>query len=423
MKIKHLIQPVAVSVSLALFAMGCSDSSSSSAGSQFDDSNSGTQPPATGFNEQALVTHLTDNVITPHFESFEELAGELHTVVDSFCQSEQGFNLGSVTEQVRDQQKVAAQDQWKQAMSEWQIIEVMQIGPLAENQNSLRNRIYSWPVVNNCAVDQDVVFFNQGNIGGSPYNIANRTVTRRGLDALEYLLFNTNLDHACSAGTEPDGWDQLADAQRREQRCAYATEVADDLSNNAQTLLNEWNGADGYATSLRNASTQAGSDFNNVHEAVNRISDGLFYVDTTTKDAKLAIPVGLFENDCQQNACPENLESQFAHHSLENIRSNLIGLKSIFTGEVANSSETIGFDDFLVEEGAESVANNISNAIDNAISNVDLYQVSLNETLLTTPNQAQLTHDQIKVITDQLKTDFINELALQLPASSAGDND
>jgi hypothetical protein len=33
------------------------------------------------------------------------------------------------------------------------------------------------------------------------------------------------------------------------------------------------------------------------------------------------------------------------------------------------------------------------------------------------------THTKVKAVTDQLKHDFINKLALELPKSSAGDND
>jgi hypothetical protein len=35
----------------------------------------------------------------------------------------------------------------------------------------------------------------------------------------------------------------------------------------------------------------------------------------------------------------------------------------------------------------------------------------------------QEVHDQLKDVTDNMKTDFIQRLALELPATSAGDND
>ncbi|TQV75214.1 imelysin family protein [Aliikangiella marina] len=422
MNYRASISSLAAAMTIALSTIGCSDSTSSTAGSQFNDNANNNGTPSQ-FDEGKLVTNLTNNILTPAFEEFDQLASQLNQSVITYCQSEIGFTTGSIDANQRDSDRTQARDDWKAAMSSWQKVEMMQIGPLIENQSSLRNKIYSWPVANTCAVDQDVTFFNAGNINGTPYNVANRVVTRRGLDALEYLLFNDNLEHSCTATTAPAGWDNLSERQRVEQRCQFAVELTDDLRNNVDDFLAAWSGDSGYAQSLLNASAQPGSDFENIHEAVNRISDAIFYLDTVTKDSKLAIPLGLFENDCQQNACPENLESQFANHSLENIRSNLIAIRAVFTGNSDQSNDNTGFDDYLIEEGAEATATNISNAIDNAINNIDAYQVTLNDALVNSTNNVQATHDQIKAITDQMKTDFITQLALQLPASSAGDND
>ncbi|TQV87092.1 imelysin family protein [Aliikangiella coralliicola] len=425
MKKRFLLQQTALSVSLVLYMSACSDSSSSSAGSGFNGGSGNGGGVVTEFDESTLVANLTNNVITPTFQNFGSLTTQLHQSVDQYCNLEKSFNAGNATEQARDDQKLLTQNQWKDSMSEWQKIEVMQLGPLITDQSSLRNKIYSWPVVNTCAVDQDVTFFNEGTINGAPYDIKQRVVTRRGLDALEYLLFNTVLDHSCTASTAPAGWDSLTDNQRREWRCQFATEVAKDVADNTQVLLDGWSGSGGYAQSLLNAASQPGSDFANVHEAVNRISDAMFYVDSVTKDAKLGVPLGISDNSCQQNICPQDLESQFANQSLANIRSNLVSLKALFTGELAtgNASDTTGFDDFLVEEGAQTTATEILGAIDAAIANVDAYQENLSDTIQSDATQVQATHAQVKAITDQLKEDFINQLSLELPASSAGDND
>ncbi len=38
-------------------------------------------------------------------------------------------------------------------------------------------------------------------------------------------------------------------------------------------------------------------------------------------------------------------------------------------------------------------------------------------------DKVETSHAKVKDVTDQLKHDFINKLALELPKSSAGDND
>ncbi len=423
MKKTPLISPIVLAVSLVLFGNGCSDSSSGTSGEMFVEPDNDNDDGSSSFDEFELVSHITNNVISPAFESFNTVANEFESAVSQYCISEQAFLDGSISEQERSDNKAAAQQAWRNAMGQWQKIEVMQIGPLAVSNGLLRNKIYSWPTTNSCAVDQDVVFFNQGEINGTPYDIRNRVVTRKGLDAAEYLLFVENLNHSCDMNTAPAGWDALSDNERSIQRCEFVEEIAGDIITSTQELLNEWNGNSGYAQSLLNAANEPGSDFDDVHQAVNRITDGLFYVDAVTKDAKLAIPSGIASNQCGQNPCPEDVESVYANHSIENIRNNLLSLQTIFTGEVENTTSEIGFDDFLVDVGAETTATNINNAINNALNNLDSYEVSLSQTLVDDPNQVQLTHEQVKAITDQMKTDFINELVLNLPASSAGDND
>ena len=54
---------------------------------------------------------------------------------------------------------------------------------------------------------------------GQPFNIANRTPSRRGLAAIEYLLFNEQLNHSCTTSTQPENWDNQTDEYRKVARC------------------------------------------------------------------------------------------------------------------------------------------------------------------------------------------------------------
>ena len=58
-----------------------------------------------------------------------------------------------------------------------------------------------------------------------------------------------------------------------------------------------------------------------------------------------------------------------------------------------------------------------SNAALNAING------SLQQALIDEKDKVETSHAKVKDVTDQLKHDFINKLALELPKSSAGDND
>ncbi len=408
-------------VSIGFILVGCDISVSSEQGEGFDDGSN--SEFTTSFNESALITHITNNIITPTLNDFDDSLLILNNMMNDYCLQETAFNNGEVSEDIRNTAREAARSEWKAAMLEWQKIEVLLLGPLLENNSALRNKIYSWPQVSTCGVDQDIVFFDNGQINGAPYNITNRTNNRRGLDALEYLLFNDNLDHTCSDNISVLlGWENLTEAQRRELRCAFAREVSSDLMNSSDELLTAWNGNDGFAQSLIGAGDTE-SLFNTPHDAVNEITDALFYIDSVTKDAKLARPLGLVSNSCNQLVCPEDRESLFANHSLENVQANLQSLRMIFTGEKMGVTETLGFDDFLIEEGYSETANSIIVAIDTALNDIDAYNESLASALNNNVSQVETTHTNVKAITDQLKEDFITQLSLTLPSTSAGDSD
>ena len=294
-----------------------------------------------------------------------------------------------------------------------------QIGPLVDNNNDLRNKIYSWPNTSACALDQDVVLAEQAS-----YDINTRTSSRKGLDAIEYLLFNPNLNHSCTVfGTDPQGWNNRTDEDRTAARCGLAKLASADLVSNSEELLTAWNGtanAQGYADILKNAGQQD-SVFSNAQDAVNDVSDAIFYVDKLTKDAKLATPLGVFVNDCGLVACAENVESRFAYHSPQNIISNIQGLNMIFLGGETDAG--VGFEDYLLDVGAADTAAQMRGDLAEVIEFALSLQNSLAELLAQDPSQVQEMHDQLKDVTDTMKTDFIQRLALELPATSAGDND
>ena len=406
-----VLNSVAVGVILGLVA--CGESTSSTQGALF--SQTATKPilPGNNFNQTLLLESLTDNVIVPTYTKFSQLATVQDTAIGLYCDA--------VTLQANDidTKKLLAKQSWRDAMAVWQIAEVMQIGPLLDNNNALRNKIYSWPNTSACALDQDVVLAEQAS-----YDINTRTSSRKGLDAIEYLLFNPNLNHSCTVfGTDPQGWNNRTDEDRTAARCGLAKLASADLVSNSEELLTAWNGtanAQGYADILKNAGQQD-SVFNNAQDAVNDVSDAIFYVDKLTKDAKLATPLGVFANDCGLSPCAENVESRFANHSLQNIISNIQGLNMIFLGGETDAG--IGFDDYLVDVGAADTATKMRGDLTEVIEFALSLQSSLTDLLVQDPEQVKEVHDQLKDVTDNMKTDFIQRLALELPATSAGDND
>ena len=420
------LNTICLAISTTLLLSACGENTSSKSGPDF-----GTPDPGNGggtptFDESKLINNLVDQVITPTFTAFSEQSQNQLTAITDYCSLEENF-----TPDVDDPAPVSAslllaQQNFQDTMAIWQQAEVMQMGPLIENESELRNRIYSWPAYSYCGIDQDVAYFEDGVINldpNKPYDIKSRTSTRRGLFTIQRLLFNTDYNHACStANNALMDWNSRTVQERKVARCQFAKEVSKDLVDNSQELLSKWNGENGYANELKNAG-QPGNSFESMHQAVNLISDAMFYTDTIVKDKKLAIPLGKFANSCGLEACPEDVESFDSGYSLANIKANLVAFEKLFLGNLQGETSLTGFDDFLVEEGGADTKDIMVQGINDAKAATQQIETDLKTALISDNEKVEHAHAKVKDITDQLKNDFINKLALELPKSSAGDND
>lgn len=419
---EHWLRPTAIAFVVALCVSGCGEGGSSSAGDNYGQTNT-TYPKDdtddTAFGQAQLLTAITDNVLIPTYQEFLAVSQTQSQSVADYC--------GALT---NDADAVplkleAAQQDWKKLADVWQQAEMMQLGPLSANNYSLRNTIYSWPIVSRCGVDQDVVYAENGSINGTAYDIGLRTDTRRGLDALEYLLFSTDLNHQCNSNVAiVDGWNQRSVSDRSVARCQFAELVAEDLVTNAGTLVSSWVGDNGYGAVLKGAGG-VNNDFETTLQGINVISDAMFYLDSVTKDSKIAKPVGILDNNCGGDICLEHVEAAASGYSIDNIRNNLEGFSKLFFGNLAGSADTdsVGFDDFLIDAGDAQTAAAMGESISAAKAYTTNIDDSMIEMLEQDPEAVEALHGQVKAVTDKLKTDFITSLALELPQTSAGDND
>ena len=251
-------------------------------------------------------------------------------------------------------------------MLAWQRIEVYQLGPagimgqVAGGEN-IRDAIYSWPISSACRVDQEIVAEDYADAATF---FAEERVNVRGLDAMERLLFDESYENACSAVSEINSsgsWDALGEEGIDANRAAYALALAKDVQTRADSLVDHWS-PDGkdflgeFSKAGGGSSTYASSQ-----EALNALSDALFYIEKETKDMKLAIPAGV--SGCEQDTCPEDRESLDANFSKEQMIANLEAFRDAFTG-----LEAEGFDDLLISIGAEQLSADMLKLTDETIA-------------------------------------------------------
>lgn len=365
---------------------------------------------ADSLDRKELLANIGENIVLPMYERFDTEVAAMGDAIDAYCEGLGTGDQGTL--------RAAAQDAWRQAIDTWQHAEMMLFGPVAMDERALREVIYSWNIVSGCAVDQDV---NLLRIDAASYDISSRFTNRRGLDALEYVLFRDELDHTCPSQIAPEGWDELADADRVAARCTFAQAAVADLAAQAQTLVDAWrpeggNYLEAFASASAFASAQAG---------VNVVSDAMFYLDTETKDMKLAEPAGIAMNFCGTvgEPCLEELESQYAHRSKEHVIANLKGFQMLFLGQHLDGSDGVGFDELLRDVGAESLAGDMTANIEAAIAALEAVPGTMRDALQDDYEAVASAHAAVKAVTDDLKSQFLTVLGLDLPDSGAADND
>ncbi len=392
---------------LALAAVACGEGAATSTDA------SGDAAPVTGAAvKRAALESWVANVIQPTYTEFRAAAAALEAAA------------ADLAEDPTDARREAAQDAWRAAMVVWQRAEVFQFGPAGvmgkvQGGEDLRDAIYSWPLVNRCRVDQETAEQSYVDVAG----FASEPVNVRGLDALEYLLWNEDAGNACAPNSTLNtsgAWAALSAAEVTARRAAYAHTLSQLLVGHADALVAAWQVAPGtFGTELVTAG-EGSAAFMNLQEALNAVSDALFYVDQQTKDAKLARPAGLA--NCAEATCPDAVESPFARASKEQILANLRGFQAFYLGAPAGEEGT-GFDDILVAVGAETLAADMATRIEDAITAVAAIPGTLTEALAADRDAVVAAHAAVKGVTDLLKTQFLSVLDLEPPASAASDND
>ncbi len=305
------------------------------------------------------------------------------------------------------------------AMTQWELLEALQVGPAAlallPGGEGLRDTVYAWPLVTRCALEEALVAKSW------EAGIETLLVNRKTLAALDYLLFETGTQTACAEDASivaSGAWAALSAEELAARRRAFAQAVSTDVHARAVALTARWK--DGFTTTL----AEPGSNnrvFMSQRTALNSLSDALFYLDGPVKDVKLAAPLGLAAGSCQNPPCAELLEFQHAELNTVALRANLAGFARLFHG-CEEGVKGQGFDSLLVAVNATELEAHMSADLATLRASLEAAP-ELRTALQAEPATARRIYDEVKGVTDLLKTEFITVLDLEIPTSLEGDND
>lgn len=371
-----------------------------------------------GNDRRALLASLGEYVILPAYRDFLTSAEAL--------QAATGAHATAAATAEAPAEREAARSAWRQAMLRWQEAELYQVGPAGSSLKfiggqNLRDEIYSWPTVNPCRVDQELV---RGRYAEPGY-FNTQVVNVYGLDALEYLLFHEGDNNACpSLSTiNTDGsWQNLGREGRRQRRAAYAHAVASHLVTSARRLVQAWEPTGGNFLAQLASAGNGSTVYSSSQVGLDEVFASMYYLELRVKDLKLAVPAGISPT-CQSNACPDSLELRWSRFSKEAIAANLHGFQKLFLGSKPGEPQRLGFKGHLLARGATQLADNMSADASAALQAVESFPGTFEESLANDPAGVRAVHAAVKQLTDDLKSQFVSTLNLSVPREGAGDND
>ena len=375
------------------------------------------------FDRTALMTNMTDNIFIPNYKAAATLADSFSA--DSGSLAAYCASIGGVDESTN---LATAQGDWLLLMDSVQKTEMHIIGPAAQNDEALHNRVHSYSsaTLASCALDQAVV-----ESGSSGFQVTNRAFNQRGMGAIEYLLFNSNLDHSCSSQiASTASWGGLTEASRKIKRCGLARKLAMDVAVASNLIHDKWTEAAApFRADFLNKESQG--------ENFQLITDGMFYLETFTKSRKLTIPLGI-DDKCSSVTCASLIESPYSLASLRNIRTNVAEFLRIFNG-----GDGLGFDDLIDAEDFEAITRRFQtqlSAVDSKLiqmsgslsDHVALVERAGNDpacvNAFANPDGASSIDacslaGLLKRVTDDLKIDFVAVVGVAIPGRVQSDND
>jgi predicted lipoprotein len=355
------------------------------------------------FEVGKMISNIGINIVTPAVAAFKNNVEELDEKTQTYCNV---ADTQTADELVMEVLRSDLQTSWKKAMNSYHYLEAFKYGPVAFNEEELGLKIYSWPLVNACRVDLEIVKQSPKDEFTLKTNL-----NTRGLDALEGLLLGDENSHNCPrTNSRLKAWLDKSLAEKRIDRCKYMKLVTADLAQSAKTLEKAWNLRQGHYTlsMIKNKTKQEKIDISKI------ISQSLFYVEKIVKDTK----IGKGKEFCK-NLNEHSLDSKMA---VSSILENLKGFKNSFNGVNGDTlANGFGYDDYLRNLGFESVAAGINTNTTHAIEVFTQLHES-NETI--TKEEICSKYEDIRGITNILKGEFLLALGKDsAPGQSQGDMD
>jgi predicted lipoprotein len=328
------------------------------------------------YDRANLLQSIASNVITPAYTDFKNATGALSTATNDFTNNP---NQTSLT---------AAQIAFENTLDKWMYCEAFNFE--YASTTSLQNQIATTPV--NFAVIESELLNN--NVDEAYINATG--TTRKGLAAIEYLLYYNVLD----------SFNLSSNATNRKQ---YLTALVQHLRIKATQANTEWNNGASYNSFTSKTKLDIGGSLNAL---VNAFAEHIELV----RKGKIGKPAGIENNGLVDTT---GFEYRLSARSLKNIEANIKAWKAIYT-----SNSGVGLDDYLdfvdAKYNGNSLSTTITAQLDACLAKTAAINSPLTKAALTQVNEVKELHLEIKKLTVLTKVDLASNLGVIITFS---DND
>lgn len=335
------------------------------------------------YDRSILLTNIADSVIHPAYQNLYNNIDELNNEATAFNAAPSVASLNTL------------KNSWNNCVATWMYCEGFNFG--YANTAALNSQIASTPA--NFQVIEDEI---HGTNSIDENYIAATGTTRKGLSAIEYLLYGDN----ASEQSIVDSFTTSSFALRRQ---TYLQALCMHIKTQSGLALADWNGGSSYTSFISQTQLDISGSLNLY---VNSLTEHIELVRKT----KVGKPAGIDDGGVIDGSL---CEYRLTPRSIENIRENIRGWKNVFNGK-----NGIGLDDYLNHVNAQyngsSLSETINNQIDVCLQKANDITVPLHLAVTQQPTQVNALHLELKKLTVLTKVDMASNLGVIITFS---DND
>jgi len=325
-----------------------------------------------GFNEKQLLQDLSEYVILPSINSFQQNCVDLDNLVLDYVENSTTANLQLI------------RNQWVKTAKNYARIYTFNIGII--KRSFTHQKLYNWPSFAN-SIENNL---NQNPVIGLT-EIQRFGSSSKGLPGIEYLLYNSE---ALETVNE--------DFNNQRNRLDYLKQATFELRKNADQLKNNWNkdGENYIGTFLEN-------ELSSIEGSFNMLYNGIYNIIDNAKVTKVGKPAGLETSETTNTFL---LQAPYSGISAEMVLENLK-----ITEELFYATDGLNISNYLdFNSGDNQLSTLFHEKIENCRTKINRLQTPLREAIKSEKETVAEIHNALKEIRELLAIHIRAQLVTHL---------